>query len=468
MGERYKKVYFRDFRGGANRQLNDEENGYYTSENVKVAESGSLELAPGNSRSDIGAVVEYIENPSYAATEEFIYLVVVDNALKKWIYRAADTGTFSLIDSFTNASWDAEGIAVLTNGNYLRISGGAANDKWSDDNGDSFSNTGLVTTAYVAEATIQQLAGYLDGYCYIPGAGVTKDFGVWRSKDLVTWELVIEHDDGGLELVPLFGAFGFMHITDGTRIFRIINGRFERVHYWIGTGYVSHQKMGEGIVMFHGKDLKTNEIVFREWDGEEFKTTRRLPLPTNIHNLKSQFYDGKSAWLTSYYTSGTPTVRMYRYEVGGKIFPEGEIYTPSSGSWPFFNLNGNIIGLHVGTDNIWEKQTITAYAASGTIESRIADCDDMVPKMLIVRHRPLAANESVTVYFKKNKEASYSSALITSDTDDAVKKAYTFPNGTAAIDFAQVKITLAGPGTTSPQEVDCVLLGVPRGMINAK
>lgn len=459
MPDRYKKINFKDFRGGEGNQLTDVENGYQEGTGVRVSdESGKLELAPGASIVAISAVDDLLENYAFNTSDEYTWVVVTNSSLDHLIYRSSDGNTWTLFQTITQVSWPVENVWVVVNGNRVLLDSGDTTDAYLSVNGGAFSV--ITRTTNISAENAQKYAGYLDGYVYVPGFGDTLDFAIYRSIDLQTWEKVLEYDDSSLEAGAMFGFQGFMHIKDSFRIFRIINNELELVHRFQGTHYVYHLKVNENKVQFAGYDNKTALTVLKEWDGQEFKTRARLNIPGV--GILPHFSDGKSGWWDI--ISPTGSNYLIRWLESGELFKEtlvtvGEYYR---------STKGYIYGVYIDGTGLWKSEKITAYGTTGVLESRIADCEDFVPKLLRVRHRPLAASESVKVYIKKDKAAAYSSALITSDTDGDVKKTYTFPNGTAPIDFAQIKIELTGPGTTSPTDVDCVLLGVPRGMTNAK
>lgn len=463
MSERYEKIHFKNFSGGEGNAITEVEDGYQEGVNIRVnEESGKLELAPGTSISAISATTDLLTNPAYASNEDYMFVVLTDGSMNHLIYRSSDGSTWSLVKTITQVAWPVESAWIVTHGERILVDSGDDSDCYiSEDNGGTF--TAITRTANLVAYSLQEYSAALDDYLYAPGLGDTLSFAIYRSKDLNTWEKVLEHSDGSLEDGKMFAFQGFMHITDGRRIFRIVNDKLELVHRFNATRYVFPLKVNENHMQFVGYDDRDAKTILKEWDGQEFKTRARLDI-AGI-GLVPHFTDGKSGW----YTIVAPTGSNYliRWMESGQIFKETGVSSDSNG-WRFFNVKGYISGLYINSSDLWKSERVTGYSTSGSLESRIADCKTLIPKMLICRHRPLAASEVVKVYIKKDKEASYSAALITSDVDGATRKTYTFPRGTDAIEFAQIKIELTGPGTTSPKDIDCTLLGIASGIINAK
>lgn len=104
------------------------------------------------------------------------------------------------------------------------------------------------------------------------------------------------------------------------------------------------------------------------------------------------------------------------------------------------------------------------FEALGSLESSILDVGEVVPIQAILRHKPLSASTSVKLYVKKNQASSWGSAVLTSDTDDAVNKKYRFPKS-SIYDFIQFKIELiTTDDTVTPEDVQLIFLYKPLGL----
>lgn len=110
------------------------------------------------------------------------------------------------------------------------------------------------------------------------------------------------------------------------------------------------------------------------------------------------------------------------------------------------------------------------YYSPGFIETKIYKFPKglAVPKQVILNHKPLTANAWVKIYVKYDQASAWGSAVIDSNTLNAVRKVYDVPAGTKC-NFIQFKIEY---GTTddseTPEDATVDLIYLPVGLSNSQ
>ncbi|MGV9171967.1 MAG: hypothetical protein ACOC35_05260 [Promethearchaeia archaeon] len=106
------------------------------------------------------------------------------------------------------------------------------------------------------------------------------------------------------------------------------------------------------------------------------------------------------------------------------------------------------------------------YQSSGEIETGDFHDEEMILKQVIVRHDPLPSNCSVKLYQKKDKESSWSDALIDNCTEGSIKTKYDYnPEETA--DYINWKIRLeSADNLNTPKNIRLTLVYTKRGLEN--
>ena len=135
----------------------------------------------------------------------------------------------------------------------------------------------------------------------------------------------------------------------------------------------------------------------------------------------------------------------------------------------YVGLVGSIQRVEEGNASaaIYGVQYSFTYTASGNVQTRLVKAQG-VPKQLVLRHNPLSANAWVKVYVKIDQASAWSSVVITSDVDGAVKATYDFPAGTE-LDFIEFKIEYGTDDSAeTPENVTLDYIYLPAGLSNSK
>lgn len=466
MPARYDKFKFSDFRGGESpTALVSVENKYYTSENIKVNnESGKLALADGLASQLVSNTQEEIQNTSQAVSSSRLFVALVNSSFDHLIYASDDGETWTLKKTILTADWaDVQSAYIITNGPHALLIGDQLTTNWvSHDNGDSWSEISAATE--IPDGfRVSESGTHKDGYFYSLGDGSLLDFAIVRSADLETWEIVKEYSETAYEEGFLFEFQGFIHFMAGYNVLlRLVNNNFEEVKNFSAEGAAAALKISENRAQIYTYNWHTGEQLLYHWDGSDFTLINR----TSNFTLGSGFSDGANGWYIG--TSGSDKY-LVKWDENGNIFKTSEL-SATAIQEKLYGLKNTAYHIYIdSSSDKWRCDRLNNYKDSGTLETKTIETEELIPKQLILRHAPLESGETVKLYYKKNQESSYSSALITSNTVGAVKKKYTFPNGTAVIDFAQLKFELStSDATKTPHEVDAVLLGVKVGLENAK
>lgn len=470
---RYKEIEFKDFRGGeAPTSLVLVNNKYYKAENVKVdPESGKLSLADGIASVVVSATDEAIFNLSQASSSEYLFVCLVNSSFDHLIYRSSDGITWSLVETILEASWSGvQSVYLLTNGHHLLLIGDdGLTNRVSHDDGATWAS--IAYADVIGDGLVMSDGGInANGYYYAIGAGITTDFSIVRTIDFETWELVLEYSTEFAEQGVLFEFQGFIHLNAGYNIlYRIIDGRLEQVKDFRSEGTAYFLKISDLLCQVYTYDTHTAEQKLYHWDGTQFLLVNRSPsivIGAESHAQQAGFSDGENGW---YIATENATKYLVKWDKDGNIFKTSALDNNTEQE-KLFGINNTAYHVYIDpTNDNWTCDRLSNYKASGTLETRTVETGELVPKQLILRHSPLETGSSVKLYYKKDQDSAYSSALITSNTVGAVKKKYTFPNGTNPIDFAQLKFELiTSDSTKRPFGIDAVLLGVPVGLENAK
>lgn len=470
---RYKEIEFKDFRGGEAPSslvlVNDK---YYKAENVKVdPESGKLSIADGIASVIVASTNDAVDNLSQAASSEYLFVCLVNSSFDHLIYRSSDGITWTLVETILEASWPGvQSAYLMTNGHNVFLMGDGVTTNWvSTDDGGTFSS--IAYDNILGDGLVMSDGGInFDGYYYAIADGVTSDFSIVRTVNFQTWELVLEYSTEFAEQGVLFEFQGFIHLLAGYNVlYRVIDGRLEQVKDFRSEGTAYFLKISDLLCQVYTYDTHTGEQKLYHWDGTQFLLVNRSPsivIGAASHAQQGGFSDGENGW---YIATENSTKYLVKWDKDGNIFKTSALDNNTSQE-KLFGINNTAYHIYIDPSNTyWTCDRLSNYKASGTLETRTVETGELIPKQLILRHAPLETGGSVKLYYKKNRDAAYSSALITSNTVGDIKKKYTFPSGTAAIDFAQLKFELiTSDATKRPYDVEAVLLGVPVGLENAK
>jgi hypothetical protein len=227
-------------------------------------------------------------------------------------------------------------------------------------------------------------------------------------------------------------------------------------------GYGTLHDIG-GLLRLYGFDK-----VIREFDGLSIRKTRTIPISERPYyvgetNTGSFFkYLNSSNEYVVYFVDRDGVLMAFASfasmpdpnQLKGLLRSTGDVYFALTN-----DDNAGTVSIH---SNYAGK-----YEGAGNMETENVDKGEIIPKQLIVKHDPLPASTSVKVYYQFNKSGSYT-LVLTSDTDGAVKKAYTFTAGTK-IDLAKFKVQLeTTDATKTPENISLEFLFVPVGITNAK
>ncbi len=148
--------------------------------------------------------------------------------------------------------------------------------------------------------------------------------------------------------------------------------------------------------------------------------------------------------------------------------------TPTNTTFQEIITNNNVLHMvqYSDTGNIETAQIFNnfnrKYQANGNVELSIIEKGEIIPKQLIIRHKPLDIGCSVKIYTKKDFKTSWGTEILNSNTVGAIKKKYTYPTGIIQ-DFTQFKIELITTDETkTPKDIKLDFLYLPLGLENAK
>jgi len=112
----------------------------------------------------------------------------------------------------------------------------------------------------------------------------------------------------------------------------------------------------------------------------------------------------------------------------------------------------------------------TAFLTSGALYLSIFDVGGHGSGYLIARHDPLGATGSLVVKAKKNKESTYATTLLTSNTAGATNKEVALKTLLASsLNYLQLELTLADSGSANGiKELEIIYLYTPTGIENAQ
>lgn len=96
---------------------------------------------------------------------------------------------------------------------------------------------------------------------------------------------------------------------------------------------------------------------------------------------------------------------------------------------------------------------------SGTAEIPVISVGKIIPRQLIIKHRPIGVGTDYKIYIRRDLATSYDvDPILTSDTEDAISKIYEFPEG-LKYTFLQFKLVTANAVT--PEEPELVFIYQP-------
>lgn len=412
-------------------------------------------------------------NQVLARWNDEVYIPVFDDALwyaRLWKFSNAGAPTMIALALPTNP---LESYALISFKDKLI---------YSCDAGLYYSTNPTVAWTNIASPTMTQVNAYAsDGQTlYIIANNGTYNGVLFFTTDGITWtELGPVFDNSSsyyyYEILEFFDGFLYALIgdeKDKNKVYlkRLENNVFVTVksfHVWT---FPSMKKFNDKLYIVYEDQAKN--LLVRSYDGDEIRTENKIYLGgANKFDISATFASADKLYFHTVEYSNPQRARVYSIDRNEAVFLEFDynLYWPyqiieNKGVLHLFATKMDAALHNVCIFNNYNQK----FQASGTLENSILDDGEIVPKQLILRHKPLAANTSVKVYVKKDHAASWGSAVLTSDTAGAVKKKYTFPTGSVH-DFMQFKLELiTTDNLATPQDVSLEFLYLPVGLENAK
>ena len=254
-------------------------------------------------------------------------------------------------------------------------------------------------------------------------------------------------------------GFLYGYITKGI-LYVLENNIWRIVDRSIGYGTIHDIN---GLLRIYGSDN-----LVREFDGISMRFKRELSIPGRPYYAGDtnngsffQYFDDSETYFVYFLDKDNVLMNFAKFA----SMPESDQF------WGIILSTENVYFALTSDDTIQKVEFHSTYnekyESQGDFESTIVDKGEISPMQLILKHDPLPANTTVKVSYDFNKTGTYT-LVITSDTDGAIKKVYTFANGTK-IDFAQFKIELETTDPTkTPDNISLDFIYQPVGLTNAQ
>ena len=293
-------------------------------------------------------------------------------------------------------------------------------------------------------------------------------YALYKTTDFLNYTLVADYLDTFDDIKEIEDFEGFTYFVVDNRIFKIENGIPLLIKKFSTTKlihlFANKEKM---VIAYFISKTKVRVILY---DGADFVDAKIITTTDEFDYLKFLLATTDETYFVIRQNSATPKEEMYKIKNDNSAFKLASFSHATSN----YTDGGTIINekfifaiVNQTPPYSYKFYTDSQYNASGNLESSIYEKGEIVPKQLILRHKPLLANTSVKVYYKFDHSAAYT-LVLTSNTTGAIKKKYTFPAGTI-FDFAQFKIELiTTDATKTPEDVQLEFLYLPVGLENAK
>jgi len=454
MADRYKKIEFKKFSDGLGQEFFELEKKFYNSSNIAVKEdTKKIKLLPDLATTNTSD--ETFISKQFLATKDYIFFLTETAAAgKAFLQRTSDAINWATASNFAVGtlpyeifSFQGKILAWIDDGGTIKV-----NISNSDDGG---SFTQSTPSHFPASGAF--IATELDNVLYMVTKNTAGGFPcIAKSNDGITYTELF-HFDNDVDIEVIFTMNEWVHFVYKSGLYRIENDKPVLIRNF--SQFVGAINIGKdhAAVLYGGSGIDTKIQIY---DGETFEKTITM---TGLGYMWPLFSDENYAYFKAYTTGN-----IYKIDKNGRIFA---LYTID----PTHNLATGAIFKNMEVFYAFKSGAPTAskiyrnsiYKTSGNLETSIFSVGEIVPKQIIVRHKPLPANTSVKIYQKFDRTANYT-LILTSDTDGAVKKKYTFPAGTI-IDYGQFKIELITSDTSAtPEDVELEFLYLPVGLENAK
>ncbi len=465
ISRRYKKIGFSDFSGGEGEKYLVENAKFFQSEKVQIdLKSKSIKLATSwENRTIAGFQTEWYNQVPCQYNNYNYHLTVLEATGVVKLYKATGAGAFALEYDFAakNGLDEVHGLIEYKDKLIAMF--------WDDTAGENvqyYSTATATTWTQISTLPNNQLFKkhlVVDNTLY-----VFFENSIYTSTDGITFSLYLTMPTNVFLISAEFFK-NFIYIstheykTSNNTLFVIENGALIRIRNIRELSQImatdnflylfSTALTGTRIYRFDGDTIKK----FYDFDGY-------ATMPANVN---PHLYKDKKLYFTADWQAVTDVYSLYSIVNDEAIYKEAT-FTGDEFIRSMYVIS-NTIYIVATLDNAVTKSTkiynnsSAIFELSGYLETSIINKGENVPIQIIVRHKPLPADTSVKIYQKFDHASSYT-LILTSDTDNAVKKKYNFPKGTLC-DFIQFKIELlTTDDTKTPEDIDLTFIYKPLGL----
>lgn len=467
MAERYKKITFESFKNGIGFEYLSEKNSAKISTNIVADETtGKLSLGSAMSAIAMPAPVSTMptQNNAVVLSDRFLVRGYDDAGAVTKIYKSTDGTSLTLVKTLS-AGFAASG-GMIGAGNLAVIFSAdvPSSFAYSLDSGQTWTeSTQSVFDQYRASNLL--IGEYIYFVAHITGG----NYGIVRTKDGTIFEIVYQSPSAWLIPTYLVEDNGALFFTTGSIVYKLENNEAKIIQklpkdadiqlYANGNLYIFSLKI-------HAT-AQTTRIKLYQFDGSRFNITRDFTFPARLQSQGPGWRDLNNAYIlcglgTGGYAGFTDNV-TFRIDQDGAIHFMNAFDFNNEEVWEIFTFNSVLYYIDGGSISPGLLYGAN-YALLGSVETPIISDGEMIPKQVILRHKPLVTGTSAKVYIKKDLAAAWT-LLLTSNTVGAVKKEYTFANGYGISDFFEFKIELiTTDNSVSPDILSLDFLYVPVGL----
>jgi len=459
---RYKKININNFSGGIGNEFCQGENNFYISQNINVKnDTKKIKLLGNLIGTDIPSSPgeDSIAPYRFSKKSNSILLLVSDDENElTYLYESFDGINFSKINTFSETIGVDE-CKIFSNNNIVVCFFAFGYIAVSYDGGYNF--TEHVNSFYPTGNLVfgDKIAYVTDQYL---------DYTLLKTTDFLNYDVVFNFTDTGDEIRNLIFVNDIFYFSVDNRLYRIENNIPILIRTFSALTDLYLSCVGNNLVIAYFINYSKIRIVF--YDVDQFSVVKELNLSDNFHYIKFLFSIEKETYFVIRQNSETPKEEIYKLTDDGSIFKMFSFNHSKSSYTDGGQKIGDDYFFAVVTQDLPYNYKIyknTIYSLSGNLETSIFEAGEIVPKQLIVRHKPLLTGTSVKIYHKFNHSSSYT-LDITSNVEGAVKAKYNFPTGTIC-DFYQFKIELlTSDSSKTPDDVELEFLYLPIGLENSK
>lgn len=414
------------------------------------------------------------------------YLLVMSGTEDCKLYESdGPTDTFALLYTFDASALSVSGLdfisSVFIYDKKIFViasdsTGGDTSLFWSDDNGSTFTKVDISAVGdYVYDSVVRPDGVYL-----------LTETGIWFADDGLAYISHYSFSDEVKDPIKMFYIDGFFYFS--TRYAELFSV------YKLGDSLEAERIYEGGIKadIFPDDDgglyiftIEDDYVVIKKYDSQvslvkRFKISDEYS-PSSyedvyIHSLGRHNNKVYFSLTFKYNDSGYKNDCMiFSINQENFVLPEYKIdlAIAADQEWTFFHLYSFGTGFYLLLDSdpakVYDDSYLERYRDTAEIVTSIIDTIDLIPRQVIVRHKPLADGASVKVYEKQDHASSWGSAIINSNTANSIRKTYDYAKGSKC-DYLQFKIEInsTDDDVSAPEDVQLEFLYQESGMSKAK